>query len=203
MEKKRYKRKKYLIKKGFQFRYMGVILLTMLFLSMVVGWTIYFNIWSKLATGELKSAADLSLIFNVVNRDLLWRIPILVVLIAISTIFISHRIAGPIYRFEQSAKRISEGDLTLRIKLRRGDELQELANCFNVMTEKLENLVLSDRRAINNIIRVIKELPDDLKGETLSKDKRDEIVEKLLKTVDELQKITRNFKIKEDINKVN
>ncbi len=40
----------------------------------------------------------------------------------------SHRLAGPLYRFEKTAQRISQGDLTDEIKLRNKDEMVELGN---------------------------------------------------------------------------
>ncbi|MCK4464012.1 MAG: hypothetical protein KAU58_06845, partial [Candidatus Omnitrophica bacterium] len=46
-----------------------------------------------------------------VNKTLLPKIALLAVLIFIGGIFISHKIAGPMYRFEQSAEAIKEGDL--------------------------------------------------------------------------------------------
>ena len=39
---------------------------------------------------------------------------------------VSHRMAGPIYKFEKSAAVLGGGDLTHRIFLRNGDQLLEL-----------------------------------------------------------------------------
>ncbi|OGS37002.1 MAG: hypothetical protein A2293_02160 [Elusimicrobia bacterium RIFOXYB2_FULL_49_7] len=47
------------------------------------------------------------------------------------TIFISHKIAGPVYRFVKFAEGIRAGDMTSRIYLRKGDELVEVAADFN------------------------------------------------------------------------
>ncbi|MDD2716030.1 MAG: HAMP domain-containing protein [Candidatus Wallbacteria bacterium] len=191
------RRSRFVIKKGLQFRYMGVILLTMLFLTMIACWTIYFTIWSRLATGDLKSAADLSKIFEMINGELLIRIPLFALLLALASLFISHRIAGPIYRFEVSAKTIANGDLTLRVKLRKGDELQHLAECFNLMAENLENLVITDRQTIKQIICVIKELPMELTRNDFPENKKKEVMDNLIKIVDDLKTITRSFKIQD------
>ncbi len=52
----------------------------------------------------------------------------------------SHRIIGPIFRFERHAKDILEGKTESRIKLRDGDYFQELAGLLNQISEKIESL---------------------------------------------------------------
>ena len=56
---------------------------------------------------------------------------------------ISHKIAGPLYRFEQTAKAISAGDLRMQIRLRHKDELQEFSRSFNEMVGGLRDRVQS------------------------------------------------------------
>lgn len=196
--KTKYKRSTYIIKKGLQFRYMTTIILTMLIMSSIVGWTIYFSIWSPIASDELVDLSDISVIFDKVNEQLLFRIPILLVIIAMISIIISHKIAGPVYRFEQSAKKIAEGDLTLRINLRKGDEMQGLAIIFNGMTEKLEEMVKKDRKVVERIIKVIQEIPADLKTETLSEKQKDKIMHELTSLLDDLKEVTHEFNITEE-----
>jgi len=194
----KYRRSKFLINKGLQFRYMWVIIITMLFMTMISSWIIYFTIWSGISSGELKTAADLAMIFDKVNHDLMIWIPIFFVLIAIASIFVSHRIAGPIYRFEQSAKAIASGDLVSRIHLRKGDELHDLADTFNIMTKQLEEIVRNDRKVISKIIHVIKELPINLKNEELTSKKKEEMIEELVAVVDDLKLITSSYQLSND-----
>ncbi len=46
-------------------------------------------------------------------------------------LFLTHRLGGPLYRFEQTIKAILSGDLSVRIRLRHKDEFQELALLLN------------------------------------------------------------------------
>lgn len=66
-------------------------------------------------------------------------ITMVVALIIVATVFliISHRIAGPIYRFEQTLNAYKDGDLSIRVHLRKHDELKDLADAFNGMGENL------------------------------------------------------------------
>ncbi len=56
---------------------------------------------------------------------------IVVVELAFLTIFISHKVAGPIYRFSKFAEDIKSGNFSSKIYLRKGDELTDVAMDFN------------------------------------------------------------------------
>jgi nitrate/nitrite-specific signal transduction histidine kinase len=70
-----------------------------------------------------------------VLQSLLWifgvGIFIIVIQIALLTIFFSHKLAGPVYRFEKVCHLLAEGNYTEKITLRKGDEMQNLARVFN------------------------------------------------------------------------
>ena len=56
-------------------------------------------------------------------------------------LFISHRIAGPIYHLERVMGQMGRGDLSIRIHLRDKDEFKDTADHFNTMAEKLEDKI--------------------------------------------------------------
>jgi nitrate/nitrite-specific signal transduction histidine kinase len=56
---------------------------------------------------------------------------LVIIQIVFMTIFFSHRIAGPVYRFECSCHDMIEGRYASQIKLRKGDDLTNLAGLFN------------------------------------------------------------------------
>jgi nitrate/nitrite-specific signal transduction histidine kinase len=72
---------------------------------------------------------------QILTSSLLWvfgiGITLVIIQITLLTIFFSHKLAGPIYRFEKFCHSIIEGDYTSVIKLRKGDEMQNLANLLN------------------------------------------------------------------------
>lgn len=69
----------------------------------------------------------LSALLLVVGGGLL----LVIVQIVLLTVFFSHKVAGPIYRFEKACNSVIEGDYTSEIKLRKGDEMQNLATLLN------------------------------------------------------------------------
>lgn len=68
----------------------------------------------------------------------------------IFSLHLTHRIGGPLYRFEQSAQELKNGNLSLRIRLREGDDLQELAEALNASVVNLDEAFaeVRDREAL-------------------------------------------------------
>lgn len=65
---------------------------------------------------------------------------IFIIVIPILSIFISHKIAGPLFRFEKTLRDAlqSQGPVP-PIHLRRGDELQSLADLINQLLDRFQN----------------------------------------------------------------
>lgn len=53
------------------------------------------------------------------------------------TLLMSHRIAGPLFRLESTAKAVGAGDLTTVVRLRDKDQLKKLADQVNALIEGL------------------------------------------------------------------
>ena len=56
---------------------------------------------------------------------------LVVIQVAMMTVFFSHKLAGPVFRFEKALRRVIDGDYTDVIKLRKGDQLNNLADLLN------------------------------------------------------------------------
>lgn len=78
----------------------------------------------------------------------------------ILTLYDSHRIGGPLYRFRANLKAVGEGDLTLVTRLREKDELQALTDAMNEMTGGLRDKV----RAVSNAAGELGAALSDLEG---------------------------------------
>lgn len=60
--------------------------------------------------------------------------PALVVLVVgavLFSLYVTHRLAGPLYRLEQSVREVAQGNVSLRIRFRGDDELHGLAAAAN------------------------------------------------------------------------
>ncbi len=68
-------------------------------------------------------------------------LPALLVLVAgaaIFSVYVTHRIAGPLYRLRESLKEVAQGNLGLRIRFRKTDELHDIADSMNEAVDKVE-----------------------------------------------------------------
>ncbi|UCD55692.1 MAG: methyl-accepting chemotaxis protein [Candidatus Omnitrophota bacterium] len=90
---------------------------------------------AELLSGEQRKALKNAL--RAVNGSLLPKIALLGFLIFIGGIFISHKIAGPMYRFEQSAEAIKDGNLRVHFRIRKSDAMKKTASSLEDMAESL------------------------------------------------------------------
>jgi len=86
---------------------------------------------------SVKEQETLHNVLNSVNKSLIPKVMILVVFIFIGGIFISHRIAGPMYRFQKTAEAIASGDLRVNFNIRKTDEMKDMALTLEGMIEAL------------------------------------------------------------------
>jgi nitrogen fixation/metabolism regulation signal transduction histidine kinase len=85
---------------------------------------------------------------------------IIVAQIALLTIFFSHKLAGPVYRFEKICNSLVKGNYTEKIFLRKGDEMQNLATLFNevIRTSNERLCALRDAKTEEEKARIISAL---------------------------------------------
>jgi len=67
------------------------------------------------------------------------------------TLFVSHKIAGPMFRFEEELKRIGEGDLTNKVMIRKKDQITDMAVSLNDMIAGLRAKVLDVQTEVEHI----------------------------------------------------
>ena len=139
MERKKVVRKQYMVKKGFQVRFMTTIIVAMVLVALITGMSIYYAVMQTLTTqlhGE-----NLALIKYSISSKIFIRSLLLILSIAILSVFISHRTAGPIYKFEQIILELARGKEVPEIKLRKSDEFYELASAINSLIRSRKSTV--------------------------------------------------------------
>ncbi|MDO8526031.1 MAG: methyl-accepting chemotaxis protein [Candidatus Omnitrophota bacterium] len=95
---------------------------------------------------ELLSAQDRDTLKNAlrsVNKTLIPKVLALSFFVFLAGIFVSHKIAGPMYRIEKSAEAIRQGDLRVHFKIRRNDDMKGAACALEEMIEALHGDVKS------------------------------------------------------------
>ncbi|MBI5623675.1 MAG: methyl-accepting chemotaxis protein [Elusimicrobia bacterium] len=157
----RFQRRTVLVKRSLQLKYIGMVFLSVLISSLIVGGDIYYSMARVILTENPSLAPAISQ-FNVI---ILVKLILYLGLMVLISLYVSHRFAGPIYRFEKSAQAVSGGDLTHRVALRTGDELMELQDEFNAMVASLQSLIEKDRaltrRLEERVAAAAKKLPEE------------------------------------------
>lgn len=75
---------------------------------------------------------------KVMAWSLVGGLSLLVLVMGIMGIFVTHKIAGPIYKMKLLLGQVGAGKLNFRGGLRKGDELQDFFDAFQVMVDKLK-----------------------------------------------------------------
>lgn len=142
------RRKRYFIKPGFQSRLTAIFILIVIIVANIVGALVYGFSIEKLENKlvvESKLPIDTSLLGQALLPGVVIAELISILIVCFICIFVTHTIAGPVYRMEKVSRSIGTGDLTNFIKLRPKDELKDLADSMNEMTMGLRNKVLMIR----------------------------------------------------------
>jgi len=82
---------------------------------------------------------------------------------AVFSIYLTHRLAGPLFRIEQTARELIRGNLALRIQFRKGDELHELAGLLNEVLDSLKQAFLEIRESETHMREVLSWIMDEMK----------------------------------------
>lgn len=100
-------------------------------------------------------------IMDETNQKILILGILLLIFIGWGSIFLTHKIAGPIFKLGKSCGELAHGNLTVRIKLRKFDEGERLTNQFNEMAAAFDTSIAK----MKQIAQRTPHLPEELKRE--------------------------------------
>ena len=155
-EKQSYKRKNYFIKKDFQARFILKFCLILL-AGVIISTGLLFLFSQDTLTSSFRHSrlvvenTGLAILPSALYTSLI-TLGLLTVATIIITLFISHKIAGPMFRLEKELKEIGQGDLTKKVMLRSKDQAAELADRINHMTASLHEKVVNIRTEVERIL---------------------------------------------------
>jgi methyl-accepting chemotaxis protein len=187
------RRRIYFIEKKFQARFIVKFCAIVILGTLVMGaWLYLFSSRSTTVSLEntravVKTTADFLLPL------LLQTLIVITVFVGIATIiltlFISHKIAGPLYRFKKELSTVEAGDLSHDFHIRKNDQLQDLALSMNNAIKKLRETLAELKKQYS----VLKNSWEHSLVPMMSQDKK--IIEEMKKTMEEMKKRLDYFKI--------
>jgi methyl-accepting chemotaxis protein len=197
-QQKFYKRKIYLVNKPLQFKYLFIILSTVLITMGVVYFTtFYISMNNVINEFFFVPEANKKLGDIFVRTSELMVLPLLVMagIFSVASIFLSHKVAGPLYRIERVAEELGKGNLDMQVRFRKDDELHYLADKLNHMIGGIKGMVIEDKHIVDNLTKIADKLQYDVtRQKGLKKDVKTAI-KKLNLIVRKLKKSTDRFKV--------
>jgi len=183
------RRRTYLISKTFQLKYTAIIVVFMFLISWLAGYTVYHTVFMLLGEklANVYPQGRLIAIFKTVNFTLLTRTLLLLPFSIILSILLSHKVAGPVFRMERYLSEVARGNLSSVLKLRKRDELQNLAGAINKMTHSLGKIAKESQDNIAELSIALNEINVEVKQPVLNKDKISNLAKEAIGQMDSLK----------------
>ncbi len=151
----RERRKIRIVRMGFQRNFILKFCAIMILSSLIIAAIVYVLSASSVTTVfensrlTIKSTADFILPLLIISS--LVAIVIGGIITIILTLFISHRIAGPLYRLEHDIKEVGNGNLSVVIHVRKKDELKDLVGFLNQMIDSIRKIIVDTNKELSGI----------------------------------------------------
>lgn len=144
------RRRTNLVKKSFQLKaFLFIFLITMCAISLHSFFLVHL-----MARGG-NGGAGSTLTMRIIVQDFCITMVLLIVLDYVMGVLGTHLVAGPIYKFQQFIRRMSQGDISGEVHLRKGDALKDVAADLNDALTGLRGLVERDRLLLEEVRRDI------------------------------------------------
>lgn len=144
------RRRRILIDKPLQIKYTLFVLILVLLYSICLGYALYSNsrTTTRFLLESVESNPKLAAKLSSSDTSLLIKTVIAVIINAIVIVYISifstHKVAGPLYRFRKHLDSLKGGDFSVRTKLRKNDLLTDIADEFNQTSDSIQRVITQD-----------------------------------------------------------
>lgn len=166
------RRKNYFINKEFQSKFIIKFFLLVLGGALLSTYLLFIFSQDTLTSSYQHSRLLIRSTAQTILPAIVYTNLITLVLITIAailvTLFISHKIAGPMFRLERGLKELGNGDLTQNIKLRQKDQIAKLAETFNITAASLHEKM-----------RLVRSGVQELQESAVGQDAQEELIEKI------------------------
>ena len=192
--KRSYKRRRILVD-GQQYRLLAVTLTHFFIILGTVAAVLFVPLMIRLKSSALSLAEkeEAASQFLTIDARVWPALLLLFVLLVIHSVFISHRIFGPLYSFRRILKAVSDGNLFMRATVRKHDYLVKEANSINEMIASLRTRVKGIREHSAKAHAVLAELKRAVRSESM--EEVNHTIEKLAAQMDRIEASVDQFRI--------
>jgi hypothetical protein len=163
-----YRRRKILLRPGYQLRVAATILVFIVGYSLLLGFLIFYPLQQEFAI-----AANPDTQFWIARQVLelhkrFWPSVLVVgILVAVQSVFVTHRIVGPAYHIQRIMEGFTGGKYDMRAHLRRGDRLKELETAVNTLGDALHQRETARHERVAHLREAAAALQSEASGVTL------------------------------------
>lgn len=154
----RNQRKNYFVKPGFQTKLTVIILLIVVIVANIVGGVIYGLLSGSTIIDQISKAFEIDNYRDLLLPVILFAELVAIIIVTFIGVFVSHTMAGPVYRFEKVLDDVAGGELDSHFNLRTSDEFQDLAGSINNLIATLNSKVAEIKVYSNNITNLMNEI---------------------------------------------
>ena len=155
MAKRPYKRRQILVDR-FQYQLVLINLLYILAILLIFSAALFVPLIIQLESSTPLSEQEVVASQFLSLHARVWpALLIAFLLLAIHSIFVSHRIAGPLIRFRNTFKAVAAGDLSVRVTIRKHDYLGSEADILNEMIAGLRTRITDIEKHYEEVCRVV------------------------------------------------
>lgn len=130
------KRRRYLVNKGMQFRYISLVAIPLILLLSALYYLMYYSVFDQMLIPEAITTTLLPAMKRV-NIVVVVGLPVLLYFLLRAALVYSNRIIGPVPRLERELDKAIAGDYSIRLRARDNDELRTFVNKINTLLERV------------------------------------------------------------------
>lgn len=176
----KFKRKRYFIDKQLQTKYIVLtIMLLLIYTFLFVVILIFPYVIPLTFDSPVEEQVKAARMLLTLHKAIWPALGAVMLIMGTASIFITHKIAGPVYRFKRVLAEISSGNLNISIKLRDKDDLKDLAEDFNLVIGELRDFVKTLQGDHETMSLCIKKLEDQIENNQISDEAGRELIEKM------------------------
>jgi methyl-accepting chemotaxis protein len=155
-----FRRRRYIVDRALQYRLLVYNAIYFVIIVLSIGLALFLPLYFQLSNPALSAAQQGELAGRVLYlHGNLWPAVLVVfIILSMHSILISHRIAGPLYRFRQTFQQIISGDISKMVNIRKGDLLANEQEKIAEMMAMLQSRIGKIRREQAAVEKVVEDL---------------------------------------------
>ena len=189
-------RKNYLIDRNLQIRYIVLMVLVLVVHTLIVLAAV-FSPYIMMLSFDFPhdKRAEAAKAFLLVHANAWPIIGSFIIFVGILTLFVTHRIAGPIFRLKRGIRDIADGRLNETIHLRKKDEFHDVAEELNALATRFRDSFSLLKAKSSLLAEHIEDLELEIRDKKLDEAVGRHIIENIQESREAIQAILDRFHV--------